>query len=50
MVYKHIDEDGNLLKKPVPFNNGERVSKSWAEKNARVYYNKRAKERSDLLK
>ena len=50
MVYKHIDNNWNLLDKPITFKNGERVSKDWAEKNARAYYNKRAKERSDLLK
>lgn len=50
MVHKHIDENWNLLDKPTPFKEGERVSKEWAEKNARAYYNKRAKEWSDLLK
>ena len=50
MVYKHIDNNWNLLDKPVAFKNGEHVSKDWAEKNARAYYNKRAKERSDLLR
>ena len=50
MVYKHIDENGNLLKNPVSFKEGERVNKDWAEKNARAYYNKKAKEWSDLLK
>ena len=50
MVYKHIDENGNLLKNPVPFNNWEHVNKDWAEKNARAYYNKKAKEWSDLLR
>ena len=50
MVYKHIDENGNLLRTPVPLKNGEHVGKDWAEKNARVYYNKTAKEWSDLLK
>ena len=43
MVYKHIDTNGNLLNKPVPFTNGERVSKSWAENNARAHYDKCAK-------
>ena len=50
MVYKHIDENGKLLKNPVPFKEGEHVSKDWAEKNARAYYNKKAKEWADLLK
>ena len=50
MVEKHIDEDGNLLKKTLPFKEGERVDKNWAKNNARAYYNKRAKEWSDLLK
>ena len=50
MVYKHIDENWNLLNNIVSFKDGERVSKDWAEKNARAYYNKRAKEWSDLLK
>ena len=49
MVYKHIDENWNLLKKPIPFKDGERVSKDWAQKNARALYSKRAKERKDLL-
>ena len=50
MVYKHIDSKWNLLNKPVPFKNWERVSKERAEKNARAYYNKKAKEWSDLLR
>ena len=50
MVSKHIDSKWNLLNKPVSFKNWERVSKEWAEKNARDYYNKKAKEWSDLLK
>jgi len=50
MVYKHIDESGNLLKTSVSFKEGEHVSKDWAEKNARAYYNKKAKEWADLLK
>ena len=41
MVYKHIDSKWNLLNKPVPFKNWERVSKERAEKNARAYYNKK---------
>lgn len=50
MVYKHIDANGNLLKAIIPFKDGEHVNKDWAEKNARAYYNKKAKEWSDLLK
>lgn len=49
MVYKHIDENGNLLKQPVHFKNWERVTKSWAQNNARAYYNKVAKEWKKLL-
>ena len=49
MVYKHIDKNWNLLDKPIPFEDWEHVSKEWAEKNARALYNKRAKERKDLL-
>ena len=49
MVYKHIDENWNLLKKPIPFEDGEQVSEDWAQKNARALYDKRAKERKDLL-
>ena len=50
MVEKHIDENGKLLKKTLPFKEGERVDKNWAEKNAKAYYDKRAKEWSELLK
>lgn len=50
MVYKHIDSKWNLLKRPIPFEENEHVSKQRAENNARVYYNKRAKEWSNLLK
>jgi len=50
MVYKHIDESGNLLENTVSFKEGERVSEDWAQKNARAYYNKRAKEWADLLR
>ena len=50
MVYKHIDSNWNILKRPIPFKENERVSKQRAENNARVYYNKRAKEWSNLLK
>lgn len=44
MVYKHIDNEGNLLKKSVPFKEWEAVTKEWAMKNARACYDKRAKE------
>ena len=50
MVYKHIDENGNLLSKPVAFKAGETVSEEWARKNARAYYNKTAQEWKDTLK
>lgn len=49
MVYKHIDKDWNLLKKPIPFKNWEKVTKERALKNAKTYYNKKAQERKDLL-
>lgn len=49
MVYKHIDPDWNLLKKPIPFKDWEKVSPSWAEKNAKAYYNKKAKQRAKNL-
>ena len=49
MVYKHIDKDWNLLKKPTAFTSGEKVSASWAEQNARAYYNKKAKQWKELL-
>lgn len=37
-VYKRIDDKGNLLKNPVPFKDNERVTPSWAKKNARACY------------
>ena len=49
MVYKHIDSQGKLLKKAIPFMNWERVTKEWALSNAKAYYNKRAKEWKNLL-
>lgn len=49
MVYKHIDQQWNLLKNIVPFRNWERVSKERALNNARAYYNKRAQEWKALL-
>lgn len=50
MVYKWIDKDWKELKTPVPFKNWETVTKPWALKNARTYYNFRAGERAKLLK
>ncbi len=50
MVYKHIDNNGNLLKRPVPFKEWERTSQKWALDNAKAYYNKKAAERSKNLK
>ena len=50
MVYKHIDDNGNLLKRPVPFKEWERTSQKWALDNAKAYYNKKAAERSKNLK
>jgi hypothetical protein len=49
MAYKHIDEQGNLLKKIIHFKSGEKVTEDWARKNARAYYDKKAKEWKDLL-
>jgi len=49
MVYKYIDNNGRALKTPLKFKNWEKVSPEWAKKNARFYYNLRAKERKDLL-
>ena len=49
MVYKHIDKNWNLLKYPTTFQDWEQVSPSWAEQNARAYYNKRAKKRKEIL-
>lgn len=50
MVYKHIDNNGNLLKRPIPFKEWERTSQKWALDNAKAYYNKKAAERSKNLK
>lgn len=44
MVYKHIDNEGNLLKKAVPFKEWEEVTEEWGRKNAKACYDKRAKE------
>lgn len=49
MVYKHIDENWNLLKNPITFKDGEHVSPSWAEKNAKAYYDKKARQRKKDL-
>lgn len=49
MVYKHIDEQGNPLKKIVHFKAWEEVSEEWAKKNAKACYDKRAKERKEDL-
>ncbi len=50
MTQKHIDKNGKLLSDTIPFRNWERVSKEWALKNAKAYYNKRAKEWANELK
>lgn len=50
MVYKHIDSQGNLLKKPIPFKEWERMTKQWALDNAKAYYNKKAREWAKNLK
>ena len=44
MVYKHIDNEGNLLKKAIPFKEWEEVTEEWGRKNAKACYDKRAKE------
>ena len=49
MVYKHIDESWNPLKKAVPFKEWEKVTEDWWRKNAKAYYDKRAKEWKDIL-
>ena len=49
MVYKHIDNEWNLLKKAVPFKEWEKVTEDWWRKNAKAYYDKRAKEWKDIL-
>ena len=50
MVYKHIDNNWNLLKYPVRFKEWERTSQKRALDNAKAYYNKKAAERSKNLK
>ena len=50
MVYKHIDNNWNLLKNIKPFKAWEYVSKEWALNNAKAFYNKRAAEWKDSLK
>ena len=42
MTQKHIDKNGNLLKQPTSFKEGELVSKEWALANAHAYYDKQA--------
>ena len=49
MVYKHIDESWNPLKKAVPFKEWEKVTEDRWKKNAKAYYDKRAKEWKDIL-
>ena len=49
MVYKHIDENGNLLKKLIKFKEWERLRPERAKQNAKAYYDKRAQERKNLL-
>ena len=50
MTQKHIDRNGKLLSDTIPFRNWERVSKEWSLKNAKTYYDKRAKEWANELK
>jgi hypothetical protein len=49
MRYKHIDKNWNLLENIAHFKNWERVTKEWALKNAKAYYDKRAQEWKKLL-
>jgi len=49
MTLKWIDKNGKVLKTPVPFKDWESVSREWAEKNARYFYDKKAKEVSDFF-
>jgi len=49
MVYKHIDKNGNLLKKPAPFREWEQLTEKRSKDNAKAYYNKCAKEWKDSL-
>lgn len=49
MVYKWIDEKWNRLKEKTTFKAWENVSKERALKNAKTYYDIRAKERKSLL-
>ena len=49
MVYKRIDEKGNPLSQAVPFSNGDKVTRERAEKNARAYYDRSAKEWKNVL-
>lgn len=49
MVYKHIDSQGNPLKKPIPFMEWEHLTEERSKNNAKAYYNKKAKERKNTL-
>lgn len=49
MVYKHIDQNWNLLERLIPFKDGEKVSPSRAKENAKAYYNKQAKKWKNTL-
>lgn len=49
MVYKHIDSQWNLLKNPIPFKDWEHLTRDRAEKNAKAYYDKKAKDWTNLL-
>lgn len=49
MVYKRIDQDGKPLSQASHFFNGEKVTKERAEKNARAYYDRSAKEWKNVL-
>lgn len=49
MVYKLIDSEWNLLKKPIPFKEWEQLTEKRSKDNARAYYNKKAKEWKNIL-
>lgn len=49
MVYKHIDQNWNLLNTPTTFKDGEKVDPNWAKENARAYYNKKSKQWKQTL-
>ena len=48
-VYKHIDENGNLLKTPVPFKEWEKLTEERSKNNAKAFYDKKAKEWKKIL-